>query len=93
MEWWPTTLGGTVISDDAILARLFGVVRGMLLTAVALSLSHAQGYASYSGWMLAWLIMSTSIFSRFLWIPCAIIGWLIALYLLPPEVVSWVKTH
>ncbi|CAN7337943.1 hypothetical protein LJR090_002567 [Bosea sp. LjRoot90] len=65
--------------------------RSIVLAAVAFWLSVGQIYVDYSDWRLSLLVLVIASMGRFQWIAGALVLWLLALYVAPPELVAAMK--
>lgn len=76
----------------ALIKRLgLRVARSGVLSLIAIWLSWAQAYADYSEWRLGLLVFVLGALNRFQWIAGVLVLWLLMLYLVPPEMVAWLK--
>jgi hypothetical protein len=67
------------------------LVRSAILMLVATWLSIEQGWFDYSEWRIALLVFLLGALNRFQWIAGVLVLWLVALYLVPPQMVAALK--
>jgi hypothetical protein len=64
------------------------VVRAIVVSTVAFWLAGAQGYFIYPKWGVWLIVVVFATLNRFYWVAGLVVGWLVVLYLLPPELVG-----
>lgn len=65
--------------------------RAIVVALVAAWLSATQTHVDYSEWQIAILVFVFSTLNRFYWVGVFIVGWLVVLYLAPPDIAASIK--
>lgn len=67
------------------------LVRAVCIAGAAFWLSEAQTHVHYSTLSVTVLVLLFASLNRFYWIAGLIVGWLVILYLVPPDAVAALK--